>query len=195
VKVNNGSETYYLNDVITWWDWNQLSSNEQKYFVKETIVNVDTCTITVGGVPTVYPKGTYVMLPTDTTAFKTNFATYHVKDKKGVEVEAYEDMFRLSNGISHDAGYVLTFDMDSPKVWDDYYTHQSSGDKKSKEQYEALLDTEKNNYIEGPTFQLASGKTGLFGQREYSTDDIIRGDEVRDYATVYTNLSEADKAT
>jgi len=42
---------------------------------------------------------------------------------------------------------------------------------------------------------LASGKTGLFGQREYSTDDIIRGDEVRDYATVYTNLSEADKAT
>ena len=193
VKVNNGSETYYLNDVITWWNWNQLSSNEQKYFVKETIVNVDTCTITVGGVPTVYPKGTYVMLPADTAAFKSNFANYHVKDKKGVDVEAYEDMFRLSNGISHDAGYVLTFDMDSPKVWDDYYTHQTSGVKKSKEDYDALYD--KSGYMEGPTFKLAEGKTGLFGQREYAADDIIRGDEVADYDEVSTHLTEAEKST
>jgi len=179
VKVNDGSETYYLNDVISWWDWNMLSDNDQKYFVKETITNVDTCTID----GTVYPKGTYAMLPSDSVAFKGEGHT--VYDKRGKLITKFSDMFRLSNNIGHNTGYVLTFDMDSPKVWDDYYTKETNAnDKKSKAEY-----NNESGYIEGPTFKLKVGESGLFGQRKYDVDEIVRGDVWTDYQTVKTHLT------
>ena len=192
VKVNNGSETYHLNDVITWWDWNRLTQNEQKYFVKETVCNVDTCKI--NGVD--YPKGTYALLPpegeTTTTEaiedLKALIAANKVVDKKGKTVTEFSDMFRLSNNISSTTGYVLTFDMDSPKDWDDYYIAKSGTAKISKAQYDALTKEQQANYIEGPTFKLKNGTSTLYGQREYEADDIIRGDVYDDYQTAKNHL-------
>ena len=183
VDVNNGSETYYLNDVITWWDWNMLTENEQKYFVSETITNVDTCTI--NGV--YYPKGTYAMLPGDTTEFITKYVSedsYKVVDKRGKTITTFYDMFRSSNNIGHETGYVLTFDMDSPKVWDDYYTKETdASDKKSKAEY-----NNESGYIEGPTFKLKSlpggSASNLYGQHSYELNDIVRGDVVNDYSEI-----------
>ncbi|MBE6259624.1 MAG: hypothetical protein E7107_02195 [Prevotella sp.] len=194
VKVNNGSETYHLNDVITWWDWNRLTQNEQKYFVRETITNVDTCKI--NGVD--YPKGTYAMLPGQTTEVEEYVTEHKVYDKKGKLVESFDYMFRSSNNISSTTGYVLTFDMDSPKDWDDYYTyinpsnHNSDGlaDKISKEAYKALSDENKAKYIEGPTFKLKNGTSTLYGQREYEADEIIRGDVYEDYQTAKDHLGD-----
>jgi len=194
VKVNNGSETYHLNDVITWWDWNRLTQNEQKYFVKETVCNVDTCKI--NGVD--YPKGTYALLPpegevTTTEAIenlKALIAANKVVDKKGKTVTEFSDMFRLSNNISSTTGYVLTFDMDSPKDWDDYYIVKSGTQKISKAQYDALTKEQQANYIEGPTFKLKNGTSTLYGQREYEADDIIRGDVYDDYQTAKNHLGE-----
>lgn len=51
IKVDNGSVTYKLNDVITYWDWSQLSDDDKKHFVDETYVNIETgeVTLTPGG--------------------------------------------------------------------------------------------------------------------------------------------------
>ena len=123
VKLNNESTTYLLNDVISWWDWHQLSQNEQKYFVKETRVNVDSCTI--DGTP--YAAGTYVLEDDKsirtTTAWDTfRGASHTVKDARGETVTNLDNLFRSSNNISHETGYVLTLDMNSPKDWDKWYS-------------------------------------------------------------------------
>ena len=196
VKVNNESETYHLNDVITWWDWNQLPQNEQSYFVKETYVNVDTCT--VDGV--IYPKGTYAMLPTDTVQFKTDYVvTNKVVDKKGKTVTTFSDMFRTSNNISHDTGYVLTFDMNSPKDWNDWYspiqgssTYTVNGttvstNRKRKDEYNPTSDA--GTYREGPTFRLKSGQPAdLYGQRDYEKGEIISSEIYNDYTTTVSTM-------
>ena len=70
----------------------------------------------------------------------------------------FSDMFRLSNNISSTTGYVLTFDMDSPKDWDDWYSPISRNstysvgtdgsvttNRKSKEEYDGLT-TGKDDY-------------------------------------------------
>ncbi|MBQ6378748.1 MAG: hypothetical protein IJJ56_08140 [Prevotella sp.] len=199
VLVNNETETYYLNDVITWWDWNQLPSDEQKYFVKDTYVNVDSCTI--DGIS--YKAGTYVLAAMPTT---TTFGT--VTDSKGENVntaEGISNLFRSSNNISHGKGYVLTFDMDSPKDWDDWYSKlldtTSGDDKVSKETYNNGT-TVKDDYIEGPTYRLKEGQSGgLYGQRTYDAGEILSKEVYEDYtntvgsmASSYTDQAEVERA-
>ena len=196
VTVDNESMTFHLNDVITWWDWNQLSDNEKKYFVKDTYVNVDSCTI--GGTP--YSAGTYV-LENDPSAHasgqKTAYESFlvnhpEVKDAKGDVVTDLTKLFRSSNNMSHNTGYVLTFDMNSPKDWNDWYTpiDESSGlTKIRKEAYEALSDADKEKYREGPTYALKSTESsGLYGQRNYSVGEIMSEETYLDYTTTVSRM-------
>ena len=183
VKVDNESMTYKLNDVITWWDWHQLAQNEQKYFVKETRVNVDSCT--VNGVP--YSAGTYVLEDDksihNTTAWDTfKNAGSTVKDARGEVVTDLDKLFRSSNNISHETGYVLTLDMNSPKDWDKWYSPNltTGGDKIDKATYDALVAADKDNYRQGPTYKL-TGASGLYGQREYSVGEVISKEVYDDY--------------
>ena len=187
VTVNNESDTYKLNDVISWWDWHQMSASDRQYFVPNTYVNCVTCQ--VDGVT--YEAGTYVMDDTDFDAFKAykdaNNKPHQIRDASG---EMFKDddgndigltyVFRSSNNISHKTGYVLTFDMNSPKKWDDYYTSVNSAQKISKAEYEALLaaaPTEAakqdiiNAWREGPTFTPTT--SGVYGKREYKAGDVI----------------------
>ena len=191
VKVDNESMTYKLNDVITWWDWHQLAQNEQKYFVKETRVNVDSCTI--NGTP--YAAGTYVLEDDkslhETTAWDTFQAEGHtVLDARGEAVTDLAQLFRSSNNISHNTGYVLTLDMNSPKDWDDWYspTLRSNGDKITKEAYDALSNEDKAKYILGPTYRL-TGASGLYGQRAYSVGEIISKETYDDYTNTIGQMS------
>ena len=183
VFVNNESESYELNDVITWWDWNNLKYAEKQYFVTDTYVNCVTVTVKEGNANAVeYAPGTYVMDETDFTTFKNGFTngTITVKDANNETVTNVSDVFRSSNNISHDTGYVLTFDMDSPSVWDDYYISATGSTKKSKAQYEELLaaattDEAKQAVIdawrEGPTF--TPGHAGDYGKRTYEMGDVM----------------------
>ncbi|MBQ7419159.1 MAG: hypothetical protein IJV17_00295 [Prevotella sp.] len=202
VKVNNESEVYQLNDVITWWDWHQLSANEQGYFVKETYVNVDTCYVD----GTLYPAGTYV-LENDASIHSGNTnATAYAVFKTGSHTIAnlrgsamsVDDAFHPSNNISHNTGYVLTFDMDSPKDWDDWYSPLTgssiyTGDDETntrirKEDYKALpTSAEKDKYREGPTFTLI-GDNGLYGQRSYEESEIITKEVYTDYTTTISGM-------
>ena len=207
VKVNFESEVYQLNEVISWWDWHQLSSNEQKYFVKETFVNVDTCYVDGD----LYPAGTYVLEndstvhngDADATAYKVFMAGSHtITNVKGVAM-TIDDVFHPSNNISHNNGYVLTFEMDSPKDWDKWYSPVSGNSiytgeaatttRKQKDN----LGSSSENYREGPTFKL-TGTPALYGQRDYVVSDIIAKEVYTDYTTTigeYTStLTDEEKA-
>lgn len=175
--VNNENDMYELNDIITWWDYNNLSVDDKKLFVPETVVNCKPCKI--DGVE--YDIGKYVMLPTDTAAFKTAGHTitdtenYAFVDDLGHEMDNDElmaDLFRSSNNIGNKTGYALTFDMDTPKQWDDYYTNEgNANDKITKEAYTALDADHQSLYVEGPSF--TPTKTDIFGQRDYEEGDIV----------------------
>ncbi len=190
VKVDNESTTFYLNDVITWWDWQLLTDDEKKYFVRETYVNVDSCYVN----GTLYPAGTYV-LENDPTIHGGNSdgTAYHqfkagapsVKNVRGEVVDNIDDVFRSSNNISHNTGYVLTFDMDSPPDWDDWYSPDNGSSvagKVTKSQYGKMETAEQANYREGPTFRLKDDAApGLYGQRDYVAGDIISKEIYDDY--------------
>ena len=219
VAVDNESMTFHLNDVITWWDWNQLSDSEKKYFVKDTYVNVDSCTI--GGTP--YSAGTYILendpsahASGQKTAYESFLANHpEVKDAKGdvVTDEGLTKLFRSSNNMSHDTGYVLTFDMNSPKDWDDWYSPLSgnsyytvsdntvSTNRKRKEvfdpnspAYNSSLN--KNDYREGPTYTLKSTESsGLYGQRNYSVGEIMTEETYLDYTTTVSRMPVGQSPT
>ena len=200
VAVDNERTTFQLNDVITWWDWNQLPDNEKKYFVKETYVNVDPCVID----GTSYEAGEYVLEndasvhdgDASQTAWKTfQTASHVVKTSTGVDVTDLTTLFHPSNNISHDTGYVLTLDMNSPKDWDDWYSPilQSNGEKISKETYNSSSTTQ-TNYILGPTFRL-TGDSGLYGQRKYEVGEIITKEVYDDYTQTVGSMSLDGQAT
>ena len=207
VKVDNESMTYHLNDVITWWDWHQLADNEQKYFVKETVVNVDTCVI--NGVE--YPSGTYVLendLSVHASEVEPKTAYQHfmelhpnVYDKSGKLIEDLNALFHPSNNIAHGTGYALTLDMNSPKDWDGWYSPKNGDsyytvdggivntNRQRKDAYEALSAAQKELYREGPTYALA-GESGLYGQREYGKGEIISKEVYTDYTTTVGKMAQ-----
>lgn len=207
VTVNNESDSYALNDVITWWDWSQLSGKERAYFVSETFVNCVTCKVD----GTEYAPGTYVMDKSDYDTFMA--ANHDIRDANG---EKYEDdnhndigktfVFRSSNNISHDSGYVLTFDMDSPAIWDDYYsptTGTSSSGKIMESQYLSRLEAATTEdarqavidaWREGPTFTPRQGKGGIYGQRQYSVGEVITKDAYDSNKTTGTGAATMEKA-
>ena len=207
VKVDNESMTYHLNDVISWWDWHQLADNEQKYFVKETVVNVDTCVI--NGVE--YPSGTYVLendLSVHASEVEPKTAYQHfmelhpnVYDKSGKLIEDLNALFHPSNNIAHGTGYALTLDMNSPKDWDDWYSPKNgetyytvdggvvNTNRQRKDAYEALSAAQKELYREGPTYALA-GESGLYGQREYGKGEIISKEVYTDYTTTVGKMAQ-----
>ena len=205
VKVDNETTTFYLNDVISWWDWQLLTKDEQKLFVKETYVNTDT--LYVDG--KLYPTGTYVLendpsLPDNSstkTAYKSfiSSVSHTFKDKHGEALDetVAKGLFRSSNNISHDTGYVLTFDMDTPPDWNDWYTKiEDSADKKNKDDYLQLDAESRKAYREGPTFRLTDNSASdFYGQSDYSVGDVISNEAYTDYTTSSQGHTLSDEAT
>ena len=192
--VNGASDSYELNDVITWWDWHNLKQSEQNLFRKETFVNSVSCNIsTDGGTPVFYEAGTYVMDSGDLAAFKT--LTHEFTDAEGNTIldgngnpATTDYIFRQSNNISHNTGYVLTFDMSSPKIWDDWYSPLSrkKGEADNDSYFNSLDDTnrtqaEASGYIVGPTFK--TNTAGVYGKRHYTAGEIITEDTYNNYVT------------
>ena len=185
-EVNNIS--YKLNDPISYWDYRVLSEADQSKFVEETYVTIAECKI---GDKT-YPEG-YVMLPDEYRRLKNTApkkqidgegseavpSVYHVEQEEDV---AFDFVFRPSNNMSHETGYVLTYDINNPMVWNNYYTltnNPSQANRLNTEQYEA--STNQGQYTEGPTFTPKAGKAGVYGQREYKTGEVVFGNVYTTY--------------
>ena len=178
--INN--ETYHLNDPVSYWTYRLMSEADKAKFVEDTYIVIDDCS--VGG--TSYAKGTVLTSQEYATLKGTGAApavTY--TDEKGDEQTDgdFYYYFRQSNNISHNTGYVLTYDINNPMVWNNYHTKTSSpgqADKLDTDHYKALT-TGQSDYTEGPTYTPKSGSNGVFGQETVKQGEIVYGKTYRDY--------------
>ena len=181
-KVVINDVSYQLNDPITYWDWYLLSPSERNLFVDDTYVSIADCEI--GN--TLYPAGT-VLLPNEYASLKPAGGKVHLVEKN--EDVDYEYVFRSSNNLSHDTGYMLTYDVNNPAVWNKWYTPESGSSYDNKittAQYEALNNV--SGYNNGPTYRLKTGVAGsLLGQRSYSVSNLISKDVYTSYEGLDAN--------
>ena len=206
--------TYHLNDPISYWDWYKLSSSEQALFVDKTYVTTQKCQTKDNGTDKILPAG-YVMLPDEYTSLR-NYAQSQTIDKKYVkaveniitdedgvdQVEKDKDghivykpfdyVFRESNNLSHTTGYILTYKVNNPTEWNDWYTEKKDfkeGDTKAREKNQ----TGGDDYWRGPTYHLISNNGEVLGQRDYEVGDIISHEVETTYQTITNKPS--DQAT
>ena len=211
VVINNIE--YRLNDPISYWDWFKLSASERRLFVEETYVVREDCKI--GTTPytagTVLLKEEYEALIREDEEHNPVYPVVtHVREIDGVEKDVpvpFIDVFRSSNNMSHNTGYLLTYDVTNPEVWEPWYTQLSGNSRSTKittTEYGKLpaastRDDQGNitkegqdAYTDGPTYTLKSGKSaGLYGQRRYEVEDIISQKVYTDYETLSTGTSTA----
>jgi len=165
-KITIREKEYGLNDVISYWDYSQLTAHERNMFVPETYVTVADCKIG----ETTYPAGT-VLLPSEYTSWKTAHPTvYHVAKEKEVP---FEEVFRSSNNVSHDTGYILTYIVDNPNLWNTWYSKTDNSASKNQ--------TGGSGFEDGPTY--TANTSGMFGQTDYEKGSIISKEEYDTYKT------------
>lgn len=190
---------YALNEPITYWDWNMLTADQQSKFVKMTYTVVEKCQI--NGVE--YNIGDAMLasdVPSSTATAKVWDAdTEGYKEVEGKDVSY---LIRQTNNVGHHTGYALTYDIDNPMVWNDYYTKVTDmDDKVNTTEYAAgkrmvngvIQDSQpitKGDYIVGPTYRLTDSKSGVYGQKEYHENDIISKSIVDSYP--YAGLSDSE---
>ena len=184
------NKTYHLNDPISYWDYRLLSDADKDFFEEETYTTIAPCRIG----ETSYPAG-YTLLPSEYTSMKTAHPTvWHEVQEKDVD---FDFVFRPSNNLGHNTGYILTFDINNPGVWDNYYSKIADASESLKlntKQYNAL-ESGKDAYSEGPTFTPKTGNSGVYGQKPYKKGTIINNSVKTTYDNnVLTRLSEDEKA-
>ena len=177
-KITIRDKEYGLNDVITYWDYSQLTAAEKNMFVDDTYVTIAECKI--GN--TTYPAG-QVFLPSEYTTLKNaNPEVYHVAKEKDVP---FEEVFRSSNNVSHNTGYILTYNIDNPDQWNTWYTKADGTAPKNQTGGEGFKD--------GPTYTPTT--TGMFGQNDYKVGSVIPADEYTTYSTAYAKLTQDQKTS
>ena len=186
--VNNVS--FKLNQAISNWDYSLLSEGDKAKFVDKTYVVIEDCKIG----DTEYKKGR-VMLESEYKSLKDSHPAikYMEGDEEKTDGE-FDYFFRSSNNLSHNTGYVLTYDVNNPMVWNNYYTLTASpgqANALNTKQYNELTSG-KNDYTEGPTYTLKSGVTNaVFGQQDYTLGSIVYGSTKTTYDnTVYHRLTD-----
>ena len=200
---------YHLNDPISYWDWYLLPAAERNLFVDETYVTIADCTIGSGEV--VIPAGTVMLLGDNSTEgtyrYYENLALSKSLEEGEPEVKyvhntttdkdvAFDFVFRSSNNLSHDTGYLLTYNVNNPDVWNKYYTPLtgvSRDHKISLTDYKTMTANEQALYTDGPTYRPIAN--GLYGQRDYKVSDIISKETYDTYQAVKTAHSEVIPAT
>ena len=174
---------YHLNDPINYWDWYLLTNSEKALFVDETYVTIADCKESSES-EIIIPAGT-VMLPSEYAAAKAAHpdGVYHVEKQQMVD---FDFVYRSSNNMSHDTGYMLTYKVNNPTDWDTWYTKAQGGSTEKKQK-----DNEMAGYEDGPTYHLASGDAGVLGQREYKVSNLIAEDVYTTYQTMKSNHPSA----
>ena len=172
---------YHLNDPINYWDWYLLTSSEKNLFVDETYVTIADCKYSSEDA-TLIPAGT-VMLPADYNTLKTAHPTvYHVEKQQNVP---FEFVYRPSNNMGHDTGYMLTYKVNNPTDWDTWYTKYDSSTQEKNQ-------TGGTGYEDGPTYRLKdSSQGGVLGQREYKVSNLIAKDIYDTYQAMVTGHASA----
>ena len=193
--VNNVS--YKLNQAISNWDYSLLSEGDKAKFVDKTYIVVEDCKIG----ETEYKKGTVMLESEYNTLNNSNPTIKYMEGDEEKSDGSFAYFFRLSNNLSHNTGYVLTYDVNNPMVWNNYYTKTASpGQANALNTKQYVVDGKdkdgntitKSDYTEGPTYTLRPGvKNTVFGQQDYTLGSIIYGTTKTTYDnTVYNRLSD-----
>ena len=179
----NGT-TYHMNDPISYWEWSQLADADKEYFVETTYVAI--CDATISG--TNFTKGD-VILPDVYNSLAPNGI---ILEEGGKELKVRTDsVIRISNEISHGAGYIITADMNNPQKWDNYYIPVNGSEKILRRAYDKLtIDNKEDLYHKAPTMKCTA--SGVYGQLAYEEDDVVRHAVVDEYAA--TDDAEAKAA-
>ena len=185
--VNNVA--YKLNQPISNWDYSLLSDGDKAKFVDQTYVVIADCKIET----TEYKKGTVMLASEYNTLRGTTPPTVTYTEDGVVKTDlGFDYFFRSSNNLSHDTGYILTYDVNNPMVWNNYYTKTASpgqADALNTKQY--VIDEKdkngqpinKSDYTEGPTYTLTNGSASVYGQQDYNKGSILYGSVVNNYET------------
>jgi hypothetical protein len=203
-KVNINDIEYFKNDPISYWDWSLLSNTEKELFVEKTYVTNDSCKIG----DTYYPSG-YVMLPDEYESLMAAAQEHDIdgqtvpavqkatKDKDGNPVvvkddndnivwKAFDFVFRESNNLRHNTGYILAYKVNNPTGWDTWYTPKldTDGSKITLAAYKEKSNDDKNKYEDGPTYRLKGSAGAVLGQRNYKVGDLISKDVYDTYQAI-----------
>ena len=175
-KIVINDVEYHLNDPISYWDWYLLTPAEKNLFVDETYVTTADCKYSSEDAK-VIPAGT-VMLPSEYETLKeTHSQVYHMEKQQMVD---FDFVYRSSNNMSHDTGYMLTYRVNNPTDWNTWYTKFESTSAEKNQ-------TGGTGYEDGPTYHLVSGDAGVLGQREYQKSNLIAKDVFDTYKTMTDN--------
>ena len=178
IIINN--ETYHLNDPVSFWAYSLMTDAEKARFVEETYVVVDTCKVN----GTLYEKG-MVMLPSEYKRLQNSIGSSTIEYMEDGEWKSDDDhgfdyFFRSSNNLSSSTGYVLTYDVNNPMVWNNYYTKTAAPGQANYLSTTEYSEGKKGNetitrtdYTEGPTFTPKSGQAGVYAQQDCNVGDII----------------------
>jgi len=192
-KIELRETEYGRNDAINYWEWNQLTRTEKDLFVAETYVVTADCeldgvpyaagTVLLPGNPDGSEAGTYYYLkkhaPTKILEVGDVMETpyvHHISKDKDVD---FDYVFRPSNNISHDTGYILTYNIDNPSQWSTWYSKADGSAPKDQ--------TGGVGYENGPTYTPI--ETGLYGQNDYTLGSIISKEIYDTYQDVATSHS------
>ena len=201
-RIVINDKSYYKNDPISYWDWYLLSPSEKELFIEKTYVNCMTCKI--DGVE--YAAGTYIMSDTQFATYKNSSHTYTDTENKPIEkadkVPADDDyIFRTSNNVSHDQGYILTYEVNNPGIWDNWYTPKADDYTKKKTllEYAGMDVATKATYDDGPTYRLDPTKVTtdgiVLGQRDYKQGELITKSVEDAYQAIPAKPSSPVQAT
>lgn len=177
-KVEVNLKTYELNDIITYWEYMQLSQADKAHFVENTYTNVQDYLTSSTATDTIY-AGTRAYIQSDLDKIKNT----EVWDMTKEQMVALSTMYRPSNSLSHNKGYALTVSMDNPGPWDAYYTKTADGTKILSPAYNTLTSG-KTDYADAPTYKATAG--GVFGQRKFGQGDLVNGSVYTAYGKLPT---------
>ena len=145
-----GGKEYHPNDIISYWDWTQLPQGEdgpKSYFVDMTYIAQSA----VGS----YQPGAVISA--------TTFNGLSDEEKQA---------FRISNEMSRDNGYLLTYGMTNPLEWDTYFTNEKNkADKLLGSAFAGKSEQERETYLQAPT--ILCTESGIYGQRTYNSEDLV----------------------
>lgn len=188
--------TYKLNQPISYWEYQLLNEGDKAKFVDKTYVVIADCKVNGNS----YTKGTVLLENVYNTLKASNNNNPIVKyEEDNVEKDGnFNYFFRSSNNLSHNTGYVLTYDVNNPMVWNNYYTLTATPGQANSKNTDQYFEKDANNnyvldqslYTEGPTYTLTSGSASVYGQQDYTKGSIIYGSVVTDYKK---NIYDADK--
>ena len=178
-KIVINDVEYHLNDPISYWDWYLLTKSEKELFVDQTYVTTAECRIGEGSTAVTFPADS-VLLPSQYASLKAaNPKVYHVALEKEVD---FDFVFRSSNNLGHDTGYMLTYKVNNPTDWDTWYTLKEGN-------WNAKNQTGGTSYEDGPTYHLTGNTGGVFGQRDYKVSNLISKEVYDTYQNIVTNHS------